>query len=89
MRGLRERLGDLPGAPPPDLDRPRAPLVVEVRGGRRVRRIAVEPLCDLRVREREVRRLLLVDVRGLARSDLGRTDRSQDEREGREGGDDG
>jgi len=41
---------------------------------------------DLRAREREIRRLLLVEARLLARDDLSRTDRSQDEREGRDRG---
>jgi hypothetical protein len=85
---LHDGLGDLPRGTPPDLDRPRTSLVVEVRGRRGVRRVALEPVRDLRVREREVRRLLLVEPRLLARDGLSCTNRSQDEREGRQRGDD-
>jgi hypothetical protein len=42
---------------------------------------------DLRARKRDVGRLPLVEARLLARDDLRRTDRSQDEREGRQRGD--
>ena len=71
-RVLYDRLGDLARDPPPHLDGPRARVVVEVRTRRRVRRVPLEPARDLRVGERELRRLVLAQSRRVARDRLSR-----------------
>ncbi len=86
-RVLDHHVRDLARRARPHLDLPRSRVHPEVGRRRGLRRIAVEPVRHLRVRERELDRLALVEAGKVARIRLGSPGRGEDEREGRERGD--